>query len=84
MQIRVDEVDATLSALIVGDIRSHSSMWQFGQHLAHQHSNLYESHRLNKETLKYFNELSQKSLQQQQQLEQDNTISFTEYLAQYR
>lgn len=84
MQIRVDEVDATLSALIVGDIRSHSSMWQFGQHLAHQHSNLYESHRLSKETLKYFNELSQKSLQQQQQLEQDNTISFTEYLAQYR
>jgi len=28
--------------------------------------------------------MSQKSLQQQQQLEQDSSISFADYLAQYR
>ncbi|HJF27483.1 MAG TPA: glutamate--cysteine ligase [Acinetobacter lwoffii] len=84
MQGRVDEVDATLSALIVGDIRAASSMWHFGQHLAQQHSQVYESHPLSAETAAYFDEISQSSLQQQQQLEQACSINFSDYLAQYR
>src|SRR5690606_34035211 len=84
MQTRVDEVDATLSALIVGDTRKQGSMWHFGQMLAQQHSAVYEAHQLSKKTLAYFSELSKKSLQQQQELEQDSSLSFAEYLAQYR
>ncbi|MGL3043821.1 glutamate--cysteine ligase [Acinetobacter pecorum] len=84
MMLRVDEVDATLSALVVGDIRKQGGMWHFGQHLAQQHSLVYEEHQLSPETLAYFEEMSQKSLQQQQQLEQDSSISFADYLAQYR
>lgn len=84
MQIRVDEVDATLSALVVGDTRAQGSMWHFGQMLAQQHAAVYEAHKLPSKTLAYFNELSQKSLYEQQQLEQDSSISFAEYLAQYR
>lgn len=84
MRIRVDEVDATLSALVVGDTREQGSMWHFGQHLAQQHSSVYEAHQLSPETLAYFEEMSQKSLQQQQQLEQDSSVSFADYLAQYR
>jgi len=59
-------------------------MWHFGQHLAQQHSSVYEEHQLSPETLAYFEEMSQKSLQQQQQLEQDSSVSFADYLAQYR
>lgn len=58
MQIRVDEVDVTLSALVVGDTRTQGSMWHFGQHLAQQHSSVYEAHQLSPETLAYFEEMS--------------------------
>ena len=84
MMIRVDEVDATLSALVVGDTREQGGMWHFGQILAQQHASFYEAHRLSRTTRHYFNEMSQKSLQQQHELEQDNSISFADYLAQYR
>ena len=84
MQIRVDEVDATLSALVVGDIRKQGGMWHFGQVLAQQHAAVYQAHQLSKKTTTYFDELVQKSLQQQQELEQDSSISFAEYLAQFR
>lgn len=84
MQIRVDEVDTTLSALIVGDTRTHGGMWHFGQMLAHQYIEAYQAHQLSKKKAAYFADLAEKSLQKQQELEQDSGISFTEYLAQYR
>lgn len=84
MMIRVDEVDATLSALVVGDTREQGGMWHFGQVLAQQHISAYEAHHLSPETLAYFDEVMQKSVQKQQQLEQDQSISFQDYLAQYQ
>ncbi|ANF83034.1 glutamate--cysteine ligase [Acinetobacter sp. NCu2D-2] len=84
MQTRVDEVDATLSALMVGDTREHGGMWHFGQMLAQQHTAVYAQHQLSAETAAYFKQAAKASIQQQQQLEQDQSISFEEYLAQFQ
>ncbi len=84
MMVRVDEVDATLSALMVGDTREQGGMWHFGQALAQQHVSAYEQHQMSAETLAYFEQAAKVSIQKQQQLEQDSTVSFAEYLAQYR
>lgn len=52
--------------------------------MAQQHALSYEQHPLSLDTLAYFDGLVEQSLQQQQQLEQDHTLSFEQYLADYR
>lgn len=84
MQQRIDEVDDTLSAQVIADTLTHGGTWNFGSVMAQQHAAVYEQHQLSPETQAYFDELAQTSLQQQQQLEQDSTVSFDEYLAHYR
>ena len=44
----------------------------------------YETHKLSKKTLAYFDEVAKISIQNQQQLEEDNSKSFKEYLTDYR
>ena len=55
-----------------------------GSIMAQQHVNRYEQHQLSAEREQYFAELAQTSFAKQAQLEQDNDISFEQYLAQYR
>lgn len=81
---RVDEVDDTLSAQVIADTLTHNGTWNFGSFMAQQHADVYEQHQLDPETLAYFEQLTQQSLEQQQKLEQDTTISFDEYLKTYR
>ncbi|MEG0828152.1 MAG: glutamate--cysteine ligase, partial [Acinetobacter sp.] len=52
--------------------------------MAQQHAMSYEQHQLSPDTLSYFDDLAVQSLQQQQQLEQDSSLSFEQYLADYR
>ena len=52
--------------------------------MAQQHALSYEQHPLSSETLSYFDDLATQSLQQQEQLEQDNCLSFEQYLTDYR
>ena len=84
MQARVDEVDETLSAKMIADTLEHGGTWSFGSHLALQHAEAYEKHKLSKTTSAYFKEIAQASLEKQEQLEQDTTQSFEEFLAQFR
>ena len=84
MQSRIDDVDETLSAHVIADTMEQGGTWSFGSHMAKEHIKLYEQHTLSTETLAYFEELAQTSLQNQQQLEQEKDISFDEYLAKFR
>lgn len=84
MQARIDDVDQTLSAHVITDTLKHSGTWGFGSHMAHQHVESYQQHILNPEVISYFKQLTESSLQQQQQLEQDTQISFEQYLEKFR
>lgn len=84
MKQRVDEVDDTLSARVIEDTLAQGGTWNLGSALAQQHANFYDNHILSAETLTYFDDLAQQSLQQQDALEQDQQVSFTDYLAQFR
>lgn len=84
MQARIDEVDETLSARIVEDTVQQGGAWHFGSHLAQHHAEVYANHQLSLEQEKYFTSLAVQSLQQQQQLEQDSSITFADYIAAYR
>ena len=84
MQQRVDEVDDTLSSQVVEDTIKHNGTWAFGSFMAQQHADVYSTHALSDEALAYFQTLSTSSLQNQQQLEQECTQSFDEYLAAFR
>ena len=84
MQQRLDHVENTLSAHVIKDTLDNGGTWSFGSVMAQQHVNRYEQHQLSAEREQYFAELAQTSLQKQAQLEQDNDISFEQYLAQYR
>ncbi len=52
--------------------------------MAQQHAHAYERHQLRPETQAYFDEIAVQSLQQQQQLEQAQGLSFADYVAQFR
>ncbi|ENW20386.1 MULTISPECIES: glutamate--cysteine ligase [Acinetobacter] len=84
MQHRLYQVENTLSEQVINDTLQHGGTWNFGSIMAQQHVQDYEQHQISLERKQYFEHLAQTSLQKQSQLEQDNHMSFAEYLAQYR
>lgn len=84
MQQRLAHVENTLSAHVIEDTLKHGGTWSFGSVMAQQHVQYYDQHVLNQERKQYFDELVQTSLQKQAELEQDNDMSFSQYLAKYR
>ncbi len=84
MQQRNQDVDATLSAHVIQDTMKHGGTWNFGSHMAHQHVESYQQHTLSAERISYFNQLAETSLQKQQQLEQEHSKSFEQYLEKFR
>lgn len=84
MQSRIDEVDETLSAQLIQDTLKQGGTWSLGSVLAQQHLKHYQNHVLSKEKIEYFDNLTESSLQQQKQLEQNNEPDFKAYLAAYR
>ena len=84
MQQRLAHVENTLSAHVIEDTLKHGGTWSFGSVMAQQHAQYYDQHVLNQERKQYFDELAQTSLQKQAELEQDNDMSFSQYLAKYR
>ncbi|ENX35954.1 glutamate-cysteine ligase [Acinetobacter colistiniresistens] len=84
MQQRLDHVENTPSAHVIADTLQHGGTWNFGSVMAQQHVDHYDQHPLSEERKHYFEQLAQTSLQKQAQLEQDNDMSFEQYLAQYR
>lgn len=84
MQQRLADVENTLSAHVIEDTLKHGGTWSFGSVMAQQHVQYYDQHVLNQERKQYFDELAQTSLQKQAELEQDNDMNFSQYLAKYR
>lgn len=84
MQQRLADVENTLSAHVIEDTLKHGGTWSFGSVMAQQHVQYYDQHVLNQERKQYYDELAQTSLQKQAELEQDNDMSFSQYLAKYR
>ena len=84
MQLRVDDVDETLSAKMIEDTLAQGGTWSFGSFMAQQHAEAYEQHPLSTETQHYFAEAAQASLQRLHELEQDTAISFEQYLTHFR
>ncbi|QUY36727.1 glutamate--cysteine ligase [Acinetobacter junii] len=84
MQQRLAHVENTLSAHVIEDTLKYGGTWSFGSVMAQQHVQYYDQHVLNQERKQYFDELAQTSLQKQAELEQDNDMSFSQYLAKYR
>lgn len=84
MQSRVDEVDETYSAQIVKDTIAHNGTWSLGSALAEQHTEHYQNYALTDERVKYFDELTVQSIEQQQKLELECNLSFKDYLKAYR
>lgn len=84
MQQRLNHVEDTLSAHVIDDTLKYSGTWNFGSVMAQQHVDHYDQHPLSEERKQYFAQLAHTSLQKQAQLEQDNDMSFEQYLAQYR
>jgi len=84
MNTRIANVDETLSAHVIADTMEQGGTWGFGSFMANQHIKSYEQHVLSPETLAYFEELTQTSLTEQQQLEQSTSLSFEDYLSKFR
>ncbi|ENW06053.1 glutamate--cysteine ligase [Acinetobacter beijerinckii] len=84
MQQRLDHVEDTLSAQVIKDTLENGGTWNFGSVMAQQHVDHYDHHPLSQERKQYFEQLAQISLQKQAELEQDNDMSFSQYLAKYR
>ena len=84
MQQRIDDVNQSLSAHVIKDTLTHGGTWSFGSVLAEQHANIYDQYSLSAEKQAYFEQLAQQSRQQQYQLEQESSLSFEDYLAQFR
>ncbi|WP_111885118.1 MULTISPECIES: glutamate--cysteine ligase [unclassified Acinetobacter] len=84
MQSRIDEVDETLSARMISDTLEQGGTWGFGSFMALQHAEVYEQHVLSPEAAAYFAQAAEQSLEKQAQLEQDCTLSFEEYLKNFR
>ncbi|WP_336720612.1 glutamate--cysteine ligase [Acinetobacter soli] len=84
MQQRIDDVNQSLSAQVIKDTLTHGGTWSFGSVLAEQHANIYDQYSLSAEKQAYFEQLAQQSRQQLYQLEQESSLSFEDYLAQFR
>ena len=84
MQGRIDEVNDTFSAMLVGDTRDAGGMWPLGYSLLQEHEDFFNHYALSPEVEAHFAQLATLSVQQQQQLEQQSEIKFSDYLANYR
>ena len=81
---RVQHNNQTLSAQVVADTMQHGGTWRLGSHLAEQHAAFYAQTPLTPETQAHFEALTSDSLLKQQQLEQDHSQSFIDFVARYR
>lgn len=84
MQQRCEDANLTLSAQILQQTRQLGGNWQVGAALAEQHETYYRQQHLSTDIQQQFEQIALQSLQQQQQLERQQQLSFREYLQPYR
>lgn len=81
---RVEDTQKTLSAQVLADIAEQGSTWKFGYYLAEQHEKVYQQYHLSVDKQVFYQQLADESLVKQQQLEQERTMSFMDYIQKYR
>lgn len=81
---RAENPELTLSAQVLQDIISHGSAWKLGKALAEQHAELSYNHTLNDEKTEYYQNLAKTSVKEQADIEQNDTMSFYDFVTQYR
>lgn len=74
----------TLSAQVMQDTERYGSAWQLGKVLAEQHAELLRRQALGEKKQQHYQVLAKRSIDEQHQLEQQDTQSFYEYVKQYR
>lgn len=84
MTSRVNNPDFTLSAQVLADSERYGSAWQLGKSLAEQHANTLRQQTLNPERQTYYEQLAKQSIAEQVQLEQQDNMTFKQFVAQYR
>lgn len=84
MQGKATNPQLTLSAQIEADSLRLGNTWRLGYTLAQQHKKLLQQQTLSPNTQAKYEVLAEKSILQQNELEQNDTIAFKEYLKQYR
>ena len=84
MQIRVADVEHTLSAQMLTQTQDAGGTFKFGSALATQHQEFYKNHQLDEQTQQHLQKTALESIEKQKQLEAQSQISFCEYLKPYR
>lgn len=81
---RAQAPSLTLSAQVLADTTRLGSAWQLGKTLAEQHANKLRGQPLSAERAQYYQQLAAQSQKEQDELEQQDTTSFYDFVAQYR
>ena len=80
----VTDPEETTSARMLQDMRDNNEgFFHFAKRMSHQHYNYFNSMRLSKSQQDVFEQAAEKSIEQQLQIEAENSISFDEYLKRY-
>lgn len=76
--------EATLSAQILADSQRFGSMWKFGKSLAEQHAKTLREQVLSPQKQAYYDQLAEQSFIQQLTLEKQESLTFKQFITQYR
>jgi len=80
----VFDPDLTPSARMLADMRSHDEgFFHYAQRMSKHHYQYYKQQTLPAEKIQFFEDMAKDSLKKQKQIEDDDKISFDEYLANY-
>lgn len=81
---KIDDPDKTPSAKIINELRKNDcGFYQFAMEKALEHESHFRNNPLTEEDFKQFQQQSKTSLQQQTDIEANDTQTFEEYLAEY-
>lgn len=84
MHTRCQHVETTLSAKMLDETIAHGGTWSFGASLAKQYAQFYQDYALDEAMIAEFEQIALQSIQDQQQLEAQQSIDFLDYLKPYR
>ena len=81
---RIGDFSRTPSARILQSMREHGEeYYHFARRMALQHQEYFHERELSAEKLEYFQQLANESIARQQQIENNDDLSFNDFLAQY-
>ena len=81
---RVMHPDMTPSARMLDDMRQdHESFYHFAERMSKKHFHYYKNYQLSAEQEQFYKTEAERSIQKQKKIEEDDVLSFEDYLSQY-